>query len=181
MSEAAATNSAGDIAGILKDYVPKADHEALLDAYAELDNDHKTHKSAAEKHALRVAELEKKVRGSAAKSAYDKIAGKLKVNEKFRDHVFKLAEIPSDADEPDERKLEAHLAAWLKDNPDFVTEETPAPTKIPAGEGASRGRSAPAAPGKMQVTQANVRDAKWMRDNGAEFRKAEAANLLEFV
>jgi hypothetical protein len=169
------------IAAILADYVPRHEYESTLQALDEAVTESNAHRTESEKHGGRLKELETKLRGRAARDAYGKVADRLKVNAKFRDHVFELAKIPADADEPDELTVESHLSKWLAANPQYVEQaaEQPAkPARLDPGEGASRGQSfAPTEP-VLRVTRSEMANAVWMRANQSKFHAAAKAGLL---
>jgi hypothetical protein len=172
------SESASEIAEILKDYVPRADYDRALEALDEVTRERDTHSTELEKHRGRVGDLEKTVRGRAAKDAFAKVVDKLKIDQRFADHVFELAKVPADADEPDAAALENHVGAWLKQNPAFVRTETAKPTTIPAGEGHDRGRSVRPGEPELRVSRAQLKDAVWMRENQQRVGEAQKAGLF---
>jgi hypothetical protein len=172
------TSTAGDIAELLKDYIPRAEYEATLEALDATVKERDEHRTAAEKHGGRAAELEKKVRARSARDAFDKVADKLKIDGKFKDDVFRLADVPTDADEPDAGAIEKHLSAFLKEKPHFLAPEPTKPKTIPAGEGHSRGPSVRPGEPELRVRRTDLGNALYMRDNQKRIAEAQKAGVL---
>lgn len=173
------------IATILEGYIPRTEYERTLEALDEAMTELETHRGSAEKHGLRVTELEKIVRGRSARDAYDKVADKLHIDKRFRDHAYKLAEIPADADEADAAAVEAHVQKWLTANPDFVEQAPAAPEKPKTLErnefDAGRGRAISPGNPRMQVTRKQMADAVWQKQNGEAFNAASKAQMLDII
>jgi len=172
------TSGAADIAALLQDYVPRADYESTLEALESTVKERDTHKADLEKVTGRSAEIEKKLRGKAAREAYGKAAEKLKVDPKFRDDLFDIAKVPADADEPDQTAIEKHLAAFLKEKPAYITPEPSKPKTIPVGEGSGRGQSVRPGEPELRVKRSELANAMFMRDNQAKIREAQKAGVF---
>jgi hypothetical protein len=177
-SSATATVDVADMAAVLRDYVPRADYEGALEALNAAIGERDEHRTAAEKHTGRVTELEKKLRGKAAREAFERAADKLKIDPKFRDDAFRLAEVPADADEPDMGAVEQHVSRFLKDRPHLIQQEPAKPKTIPAGEGSERGRSTAPGEPELRVTRQQMGDAVFMRANQGRVAAAAKAGLL---
>ncbi len=171
-------SSAKDIAAILADYVPKADYEAALDALKSATDEGGTHKTTSEKHAARVAELEKTVRGRTYRDTFNKLAKEAKLKDDLADDAYKLLGLTEDKDEPDEKAIAASLKEFLKDRKHYVDEADPKKKTIPAGEGSTRGRSTSPGDPEFHVTQRELNDATWMRHNQSKLQEAEKAGLF---
>jgi hypothetical protein len=173
------SSSAADVAAILADYVPKAEYEQTLELLEQTLAERDTHKTAAEKSASRITELEGKVRGRAAKDVFNQIADKLKIDPKFKDDVFDLAKFKVEGDEPDAKAIEKQLSEFLSEKKHFILDEKAKPLTKPEGGG----RGTPATPDKttMTATKAQMRDALWMRDNQKAVSMAAAAGALEIT
>lgn len=173
------STSAADMADILKDYVGLDEYNATLDALNEAIEERDKLRADGEKHSGRVKELEGKVRGRSYRDAYDKARKELRIKDEFADDVFKLADLKMDADEPDEGAIRKTLEAFVKDRRHYLdTEERPAKKALSAGEGASRGQSGRPGEPEFRVTNAQLKDAGWMRDNQGKMLEAKRAGLL---
>jgi hypothetical protein len=184
-ASAGTNHGIAEIGAMLENYVPRGEYESVLEALNAATEERDTHRTAAETHSGRLKELETKLRGKAAREAYDKAAEKLKINPKFREHAFKLAEIPANADEPDAAAIEAHVQKWLTANPDFVEQAPAAPERPKTLErnefDSGRGRSVSPGSQRFQVTRKEMADAVWQRQHGADFNAASKAGLLDIL
>lgn len=147
----------GEIAGILANYVPKGEHDRILDALNSLDGENAKLKAQLakfdgvdpEKLRGRISELEGKVRTRNHSDAFNAIADELEIDPDFRDDVFDMAKWPMDKDEADPKAMKAHFRDWLdakdarKKYLKSKSEETP------AAEGQGQGNPAPEAGGKV--------------------------------
>lgn len=176
MAESA--SNASDIAAILADYIPRAEHEQLLDSLNQVLEERDTHKAAAEQHTARLAELEKTVRGRTYRDAFNKLAKDAKVKDEHADDVFELLKLEQDADEPDEKAIGKQLSKFLESRKHLIESAEEKPKKIPAGEGSERGRSTALTEPEFRVSQRESNDAVWMRRNGDAFRQAAKAGTL---
>jgi hypothetical protein len=174
-----AETTQSELANILANYVPKSEHEAVLDALNASDEEIKTLKGkldAAEKDSgkssKRLAELEAKVRGRAHRDAWDRISADLKVNPDFKDDVFELAKWESDSDEPDEKAMRKHFAAFLESKPRYVkADDEPAPKARLKTDDEGGGQRA-ATTGKFRYRSSDLANSDWMFRNGDAFSKA---------
>lgn len=151
-----------------------ADYEAALDL---LDEERDAHQKSRDRVKelepleARVKELEGfqvKARDMEAKAAFDKIADDLKIDPKFRDDVWKLAGFKPKGDEIKPEDVKSHLEGWIKDKPQYVGDGKPAPSKLPAGEGSTRGGKSPGfgdGDAKPKVTRAQLADYRWTTAN----------------
>lgn len=177
-----------------KDYVHIAQHEQLQAAYeAALEEieaankereEHGKFKSAAEKSAARLAELEGKVRTRAHRDAVEKLFDELKVKKELRDDLFRLADWKADSDEPDEKALKKHFGEVVERRPWAVDQEAPADAKkkrLETDEPAGRGASVQDKIGKFRVTRSQIRDPQWMRKNQDAYAAAARAGEIDLV
>jgi hypothetical protein len=172
------TSSAADIATILKDYVPRSDYEAALEALQTATEETETARTEAGKHTERMSELEKKVRGRSYRDAFEKLRKDARVKDEFAQDAFDLLKLEQDKDDPDEKAMKSALNDFLKERKHFVSEEGVKPKVIPAGEGSSRGKSvAPGTP-EFRVSYQQRNDALWMRENQESMRQAHRAGVL---
>jgi hypothetical protein len=181
MSETATPSGAAELAGILQGYVPRADYEAALESLNQTISERDKHKGDHETAGKRLAELEGKLRALSARKAFDQAADKLKIDPRFRDAAFKLAELPADADEPDQAAVEKHLAAYLKEGgKDFLLPPDAGKERktLPRDEQGSRGSSVKPNEPDFRVSNKNLRDAMWMRNNQKQLSEATKAGLL---
>ncbi len=114
-------SSVGDIASILANYVPRGEHDGILDALNALDEENAELKAKLkafdgidpEKLKARVGELEGKVRTRNHRDAFNAIADELEIDPDFRDDVFDMAKWDMSKDEADPKAMKAHFRDWL--------------------------------------------------------------------
>lgn len=111
----------GEIAGILANYVPKGEHDRILDAMNAMDEENTQLKAKLakfdgvdpEKLRGRIGELEGKVRTRNHRDAFNQVADELEIDPDFRDDVFEMGKWAMDKDEADPRAMKAHYRDWL--------------------------------------------------------------------
>ena len=178
MSESA---SAGELATILQDYIPRAEYEQALDALNTLESERNTHRDELAKYKPRAEQLERKLRERSARDAFNAVADKLKIDPKFRDDVFQLGKFEVEGDEPDVKAMEKHFATFMDGKDHYKQTDAPKPKTIPAGEGAQRGQSTSPGVPRYQATRQQMRDAVWMRDHQKEVTEARRAGVFELI
>lgn len=179
----AKSNTLGDVAAILREYVPKSEHAELLDAYntatTKLESLSKQYEGVNPKKLNeRIAELEGKVRTTSYRDAYKGLVTELNINPDFADEVFELAKLTIDQDEPDLKQMKSVLKDFLDLKPKFVklpdaeTTETPAPTKPGKLQAEETGRGSQSIGGKFRYNGSNLSDPNWMAKNGVAYSEA---------
>lgn len=171
-------NNSADIAAILRDYVPRSDYEAALEAIEAAITERDEAHAAASKHTERLTTLEKAHRNRTWRDTYSKIADELKVNPDFKDDVYDLLRLEPDADEPDPRTLRKTVEDFLGKRPGKYTAEKAAPKRLEAGEGATRGASVRPGEPEFRVTREQRTSAVWMRENQGKMLEAQRAGAL---
>jgi hypothetical protein len=189
------------LAELLKDYVPRSEHESILDALSALDEENTALKGQLKewegfdrkKTTERLQELEGKVRTRNYQDAWKGVADKLGIDDDFRDDVFDSLRVPMDKDEPDAKGLEKHAREWLEAKESRKKYLKPADegqgdgkgdgTGQGQGQGAPKGkprlhteeegRGGPVTgPKAFRYRSDNLSDPEWMRVNGVEYSKA---------
>lgn len=177
------------------DYVHISQFEQLQAAYdaalQEIDaankerEEHGKFKSAAEKSAARLAELEAKVRTRAHRDAVEKLFDEAKVKKDLRDDLFRLADWKAETDEPDEKALKKHFAEVLERRPWAIDQEATGEPKqrkrLETDEPAGRGAQVQDKIGKFRVTRSQIRDPQWMRRNQDAYAAAARAGEVDLV
>jgi hypothetical protein len=198
------------IAAILKDYVPRSEHEQVLDALSSLDEENGQLKGQLarfegvdpDKLNGRIKDLEGKVRGRNYQDAWESVAEKLGIDDDFRDDVFESLKLPNDKDEPDAKALEKHAREWLdakESRKKYLkpAEEGDAPAGGTTPQAGDKGRPADrprlhaedeagrggaVAGGKMfRYRSENLSDAEWMKHNAVEYARAAAEGRLQKI
>ena len=155
-----------DIADILKDYVPRHEHNSLLDAYNKTSED----ATALASEVKRLSASQSKYRQAAHKSAYDGLVDELGIDPEFREEVFELAKITTDSDELDPKIMRRQLERFLDDRPRFRASE---------GTGRQQQQTTPAAQTGNTPTRtrfpyrtADLQNHEWMAKNAVAYAKA---------
>lgn len=117
----------GDLATILKDYVPVATHNEVLDALSALDEENGQLRAQLEgigaklgkdmdvdKVLRRVGELEGKLRSRNYQDAWKGVADELGIDEDFREDLFDAIRFDTGKDEPDAKAMGRQAKEWIE-------------------------------------------------------------------
>jgi hypothetical protein len=123
MAEKDGSNSNGgmDLATILQHYVPRSEHESILDALATLDEENTSLRDSLKKFdgvdagklRDRISELEGKVRTRSHRDAFDKLAEDFRIKDEFKEDIFDVIKFEMTKDEPDTKAMKGRLKDWL--------------------------------------------------------------------
>ena len=173
-----------------------SERDELAQGYEALDKEYADHKAQAEAHPselqARIDELTGKIRTGTHRAAFDKIADAARVRPEARDDLWKHLEYKAESDEVDEAKLSGLVGEALKGRtyllaPDETStngardgsKPAPRPLLRTDGDGGRGDRDTLAR--SFRVTEANLRDPRWVHDNQKQMQEAQKAGTLEVV
>ena len=132
--------------------------------------------------AQRIAELELKLKEVGHRSKFNDAAKAAGADERALDDIWEKSGYKAEGDTPDEGKIKAAIESVKTNKPFFFKADGQQATEQPQivpGPGRGQGGTAPNDAGPLGITQAQLRDPNWCRQNQAAIQKAaqKALNL----